>query len=85
MSQTSSILWRKIINGSVLFRAIRGSYLRIEATSMIRGMSNENPAELRDRLMLKIWSAYDVTGDVMRLFAQRWSASTNPSGSSAIL
>lgn len=52
---------------------------------MIRGMSNENPAELRDRLMLKIWSAYDVTGDVMRLFAQRWSASTNPSGSSAIL
>lgn len=44
-----------------------GSYLRIDATSMIKGISSENPAELLVRWILAIWSAYDVTGDVMRL------------------
>ena len=43
------------------------SYFRIDATSMIKGISNENPAELLVRCILAIWSAYDVTGDVMRL------------------
>lgn len=44
------------------------SYLRIDATSMINGTSNENPADVLVRCMLYIWSAYDVNGDVMRLF-----------------
>lgn len=33
-----------------------GSYFKIDATSMINGMSSENPAELLFRLMLRIWS-----------------------------
>ena len=45
------------------------SYLRIDATSMIKGISSENPAELLVRCILAIWSAYDVTGDVMRLYS----------------
>jgi hypothetical protein len=42
-------------------------YLRIEATSMIRGMSREKPAEDLVLWILHIWSAYDVTGEEMRL------------------
>lgn len=44
------------------------AYLRIEASSMIRGISSEKPADVRVRWMLRIWSAYDVTGEVTRLF-----------------
>lgn len=36
----------------------------IEATSMMRGMSRENPADECFRFMLHIWSPYDVTGEV---------------------
>lgn len=51
---------------------------------MIKGISKENPAELRDRLMLKIWSTYDVIGDVIRLFTQHRSVLAD-SGRSAIV
>ncbi len=40
------------------------TYFSIDDTSMISGMSRENPAEERLFLMLHIWSAYDVTGEV---------------------
>lgn len=47
-------------------RAIR-AYLRIEASSIIRGMSREKPEEVRVRWIEYIWSAYEVMGDVIKL------------------
>jgi hypothetical protein len=43
------------------------SYRRIEATSMINGMSRENPRLERVLWMLHIWSEYEVRGDTMML------------------
>lgn len=45
----------------------RGTHFKIDATSMINGISNENPADVLDLCMLYIWSAYDVNGAVTRL------------------
>lgn len=39
----------------------------MEATSMIKGISREKPAEERLRCMEYIWSAYEVMGEVTRL------------------
>lgn len=38
---------------------------------MISGMSSEKPAELLLRWILRIWSVYDVNGDVIRLYSIR--------------
>lgn len=43
------------------------TYLKMDATSMMRGISNENPAEFLDRWMLYIWSEYEISGDSTRL------------------
>lgn len=43
------------------------SYLRIEATSIMRGMSREKPSLLFERCIDRIWSAYEVRGDNARL------------------
>lgn len=40
------------------------THFRTEETSMIRGMSSENPADERLLCILHIWSAYEVTGEV---------------------
>jgi hypothetical protein len=39
--------------------------LRILATSIISGISSEKPALERFLLIDQIWSAYDVTGEVI--------------------
>ena len=43
------------------------TYLSIDATSMIRGISKEKPSLLFDLCIDIIWSAYDVMGDSTRL------------------
>lgn len=71
MRQTSRIPYCQYVNCSIpathKLSLEPESYLRIDATSMIKGISSENPAELLVRCILAIWSAYDVTGDVIRL------------------
>ena len=42
--------------------------MRMEATSMISGMSREKPADDRFLWMDQIWSAKEVTGEETRLF-----------------
>ena len=45
----------------------------IDAKSIIRGISNEKPADDRLLLMAHIWSAYEVTGEVtMKIGAKCW-------------
>jgi hypothetical protein len=41
--------------------------LSIDATSIINGMSRENPADDRFWCIEYIWSAYEVTGEEIRL------------------
>lgn len=41
------------------------TYFKMDAVSMIRGMSREKPLEERLLLMDHIWSAYEVTGEEM--------------------
>jgi hypothetical protein len=43
------------------------TYLSIDATSMIRGISKEKPSLLFDLCIDIIWSAYEVIGDSTRL------------------
>ena len=40
------------------------TYFSIDATSMMRGTSSENPADERFLLIDHIWSAYEVTGEL---------------------
>jgi hypothetical protein len=49
-------------------RLDRAAHFRIEAISIIKGISSEKPAELLLRCILRIWSVYEVKGDVTRLF-----------------
>lgn len=44
---------------------ITETYLRMLATSMISGTSSEKPALERFLLIDHIWSAYEVTGEVI--------------------
>lgn len=48
------------------------SHLRIDATSIMRGMSREKPSLVLDRCMELIWSAYEVIGDRTRLEEGQW-------------
>lgn len=50
------------------------AHFKIDATSMIRGMSNEKPAEHLVLCILSIWSAYDVMGAVAKLHCNKRSS-----------
>jgi hypothetical protein len=43
----------------------RRTYRNIDATSIINGISSENPALVLFRCIDKIWSAYEVIGERM--------------------
>ena len=40
------------------------AHFNIDATSIISGISSENPADERVLLIDQIWSPYDVTGEL---------------------
>jgi hypothetical protein len=44
---------------------VRGSYLSRDATSIIRGISSENPALDFVRCIAYVWSAYEVIGETI--------------------
>jgi hypothetical protein len=44
---------------------VAATYLKIDATNMINGMSNENPALDFVRCIEYVWSAYEVIGEIM--------------------
>jgi hypothetical protein len=46
-------------------KAAEKPYRNIDATSIISGMSSENPALVLFRCMESIWSPYEVMGDRM--------------------
>jgi hypothetical protein len=48
------------------------AHFAIEATSMISGTSREKPADDRFLFIDHIWSAYEVTGEVMRKRGAMW-------------
>jgi hypothetical protein len=50
----------------------RATYLVMDATSIISGMSSEKPADERFLLMDHIWSAYEVTGEVTMKIGAIW-------------
>jgi hypothetical protein len=45
----------------------------MDATSMIKGISSEKPADERFLLIDHIWSAYDVTGEVTIKIGAMWA------------
>ena len=47
------------------------SHLNMDATSIIRGISNENPALDLFRYIEKAWSLYERMGDVIRKIGAR--------------
>jgi hypothetical protein len=71
--QDSKTRWSRVSKGTLFVSQIgaggesgpRRTYRRIDAASIISGISRENPALDFDLYIAAIWSAYEVIGDTM--------------------